>query len=194
MRVFFVRHGETNANLSWDTVPLNHNDVLNEAGLKRAREIAETLAKQLKRPARLIASPLTRAQQTGEVISKATGLSLETDDRLHEVDYGKWNTRPINDIRRDLSSLTPEIQVTHTPAGGESWLACGTRIAAVIEDASATDCHDLVLISHKHPIISAINVLLKHTPRTWEVYDVPTGSVTLIELHEPSHWAKPRTL
>jgi broad specificity phosphatase PhoE len=72
MEVYFIRHGETDFNKQhrhqYPDTPLN------ETGLAQAHTVAE-LVPQL-HPSHLIASTLTRAQQTAKIISTRVGLPI----------------------------------------------------------------------------------------------------------------------
>lgn len=81
-RVYFVRHAESEANVARLHGGAHHP--LSEKGQKQAEFIAERCA-QLPLQV-LFASNFVRAQQTGEVIAKRTGLRLQTADDLHEVE------------------------------------------------------------------------------------------------------------
>jgi glucosyl-3-phosphoglycerate phosphatase len=42
-------------------------------------------------PSRMISSDLRRARHCGAVLSAAWGVPLETDPRLREMNFGKWD-------------------------------------------------------------------------------------------------------
>lgn len=84
-KFLLVRHGVTD----WIEKELLHgiSDVsLSEYGKKQAKLTAETF-KEIKVD-RLYSSPLSRAMQTAEEISKVTSLEIEPVDGLREMDFG----------------------------------------------------------------------------------------------------------
>ncbi len=78
--IYFVRHGESenNATNQYNAIDTS----LSERGKKQAEEVAKRCAKL---PIEIIiASSMTRAQQTAHVISSRTGISVETADYFRE--------------------------------------------------------------------------------------------------------------
>jgi broad specificity phosphatase PhoE len=85
MKIYFVRHGKTNASTG-DAI--SHDDPLNEEGMNQAREVASQL-KDVHFDA-IISSPLRRASQTADAINKHHGLSIIVDERWRERDLEKY--------------------------------------------------------------------------------------------------------
>ena len=91
--------------------------------LPRGREEAEALARRLSgvRIDRIVSSPMLRALETAQTI--ATGRPVEVDERLRELDYGRWEGLTYAEI----DAHDPELRArwehdpaaTHSP-GGES--------------------------------------------------------------------------
>ena len=86
MKLYFVRHGESTANLL--------NEISNR-GLKlglteKGKRQASVLARKLKGLPiiRVFSSPLLRAVQTAEILAREWGLAFETADALREYDCG----------------------------------------------------------------------------------------------------------
>ena len=86
MRLYFVRHGESEANLQ---------EVFSNRGLKhgltqRGRAQAASLAQKLAgcQVTRLFSSPLLRATQTAEILADGLGVPYEVADALREFDVG----------------------------------------------------------------------------------------------------------
>jgi broad specificity phosphatase PhoE len=93
------------------------------------RKEAEALARRLTgvRVDRIVASPMARALETAQAI--ATGRPVEVDERLRELDYGRWEGL----TAAEIEARDPELRArwehdpaaTHSP-GGE----CGDDVAA----------------------------------------------------------------
>ncbi len=85
--VYLVRHGQTesSARLAYS----GRSDVaLTPAGREQARRAAKQLADV--RIDAIFSSPLSRARDTAQAIADATGAPLIVDERLTEVDYGRF--------------------------------------------------------------------------------------------------------
>lgn len=91
MKLYFARHGQSEANLLrvFSNRGLKHG--LTEEGRAQARILAQKL-----QPAslmRLFSSPLLRAVQTAEIVAEVLGLNYEITDALREYDCGVWEGR-----------------------------------------------------------------------------------------------------
>lgn len=79
--VYFVRHGESEANTG-NHIHGDDKSPLTERGREQARRIAERCSKL---PVDIIiASTMTRAQETAEAIAKETGVQVELSDLFRE--------------------------------------------------------------------------------------------------------------
>jgi broad specificity phosphatase PhoE len=86
MRLYFVRHGESEANVLREVSNRDFKHPLTAKG----REQSRTLARSLKRTpvTRLFTSPLMRAVQTAEILAESLGILYEVTDALREYDCG----------------------------------------------------------------------------------------------------------
>lgn len=73
MEIVFMRHANALSVLAAG-VPSDGERPLSEAGLKQAREAAETLAERGFRPSAIVASPLLRAMQTAQQAAAVFGV------------------------------------------------------------------------------------------------------------------------
>ncbi len=85
MKVYIVRHGETDWNLKWKLQGQTDTE-LNDYG----RELAFKTAEGLKDVCfdRIFSSPLKRAYDTADIIRRDRKIPVETDRRLCEVGFG----------------------------------------------------------------------------------------------------------
>jgi probable phosphoglycerate mutase len=83
--IYFVRHGESVANLSDrnGTPRPDDADRLSDLGWEQARELGRRL--QGEELELIVASPMTRAQETAQGIAQVLELPIETDEDLFEV-------------------------------------------------------------------------------------------------------------
>ncbi len=96
-RLILVRHGVTDWNVAHRLQ--GASDIpLNEDGRAQARAAAPVLARVA--PVKtIVASDLSRAQETAHIIADAMGAEVVTDARLRERSYGVWEGLP-EDVRR----------------------------------------------------------------------------------------------
>jgi probable phosphoglycerate mutase len=125
-----TRHGTTTAG---EAVLGGQLDVeLSELG----RSEAEALARRLEgvRIDRIVASPMVRAMATAEIVAR--GRPFEIDERLRELDYGRWEGLS----GAELEVRDPDLRIaydadpaaTHAP-GGESGNDVAIRTRSFLE-------------------------------------------------------------
>ena len=99
--IILVRHGECRGNR--EGLFRGRSDFpLNEAGLSQANEIAEEI-KSFK-PIRIFTSPLSRARQTAEAISKECHIEIEERAGMNNIELGPWEEKP----KKYISEKYPE--------------------------------------------------------------------------------------
>jgi probable phosphoglycerate mutase len=92
VKLYFVRHGYSEANRlnEFSNRGLKHG--LTESGRQQAATLAQSLAGI--RVIRLFTSPLLRAVQTAEILSASLGVPYEITDALREFDCGVLEGTP----------------------------------------------------------------------------------------------------
>ncbi|MGV9001805.1 MAG: histidine phosphatase family protein [Candidatus Saccharimonadaceae bacterium] len=84
MKLYFVRHGQTDSNAQANNRPdSGTEDGLNELGVQQVNELAEEL-KEIQFDA-IISSPLERCRQTADIINKYHNLTIITDTDWQEI-------------------------------------------------------------------------------------------------------------
>lgn len=158
MRVWLLRHGESEANVAgrisddprrpWPLTP---------RGMDQARAAARELAGE--GFACLYASEHQRARQTAEVLRdtwREMGLGLAdrplfTDARLNER-RSNLDGRPVE----DFNGLVRPDPVRIRPPGGETFLEQMDRLRAFLDAAAARHGEaDILAVSHENPIQAA---------------------------------------
>lgn len=136
--IYVVRHGET----KWNAVNkvLGRTDMpLNDKGIKQANEIARSLKD--KKIDVFLCSPLCRARQTADAISKELGIRYEIDDRLIEQDFGSFEG--INRFDAEYQKAKREYFVRYP--GGESYFDMAARVFPLIKELSGAHA---LLVTH----------------------------------------------
>lgn len=91
MKLYITRHGETAWNAEYKV--LGRTDIpLNEKGRAQAAELAEKM-KDIELDM-IFCSPLSRAKETAETIAALKGMTVITDDRLIETNFGDFEEAP----------------------------------------------------------------------------------------------------
>lgn len=96
-KIFFVRHGESQANLKDVFAGQRDDCYLTERGREQAKSVADELIGRGIKFDRIICSPLVRAKETAWIIASRMGLigaEVVYDPRLMEYDMGDMSGKP----------------------------------------------------------------------------------------------------
>lgn len=199
MRLFLVRHGETESNrlglaLGRDDVPLN------ERGRWQAERLAQALAGE---PiAAVYSSPLSRAMETARPVASRHGLEVEPEPGLIEMDIGRAEGLTYAQVRAQFPGLLeawlgaegPE----HPMPGGERLVDVQARAWQAVEGLAARHPdQEVVAVSHNFVILSIlVRALgmelasfrrLRHSVGAVSVIDFRGGRARLIRLNDTCH-------
>lgn len=146
--VHLVRHGQKMA-----TRPDPH---LTEVGHQQAQLTGQFL--KSKPIERIIASPMTRTQQTAGHIAKALGLPVELDHRLKErMDYENYLQQSHAEFIDDWHKASQD--PTYQPLFGDSSLVTSQRIKQVIDELVPQSAGHVALITHGGAIADFLKLI-----------------------------------
>lgn len=189
MRIYVVRHGETDANKNgyaqgWTDDPLNENGKI----------LAKITGQGMKgiRFDCCISSPLIRARETAEIILRESGNSVcvSFDDRVKEVNFGSFEKMSIRDEKVVRFLKVPVVDYVFP--GGESIKEVMERTQEFLKELIAKDDGKTYLVStHGCALRAMLNFLYEDPGDYWHghvpynccvnVIDVKDGEATLIE-------------
>ncbi|MEM8793081.1 MAG: histidine phosphatase family protein [Pseudomonadota bacterium] len=133
---FFLRHGETDYNEK-RIFQGQTDSQLNETGLSQAREAARKLVGQP--VAEIVASPLSRARITAEIVGEAIGVPVETDDALMECHLGIYQDMPYQPWISDYW------EGNYAPEGGEDFYQFRARVIPAMAEIVARGPNRLIV-------------------------------------------------
>jgi broad specificity phosphatase PhoE len=149
--IHLLRHGEVEnpRKVLYGRLPGYH---LSERGQEMARRIAEHLADH--DIARVVSSPLERAQETAAPLAAKLGLPVDTDDRLIEADNKFQGMQVgVGDGALRQPRYWRWLWNPFTPSWGEPYVEVSRRMRlAVAAAVEAAPGHETVLVSHQMPI------------------------------------------
>lgn len=162
MRLYLVRHGETESNRAG--LALGRADVpLNERGLWQAQQLGAALAGE---PLTAVyASPLMRARQTAAAIASHHGLAVNLAPALIEMDIGELDGLTFAEIRDRHPGLlekwaSPEGQATAL-FGSESLADVRDRAWRYLQSLARRHEGDVVCaVTHNFVILSLLATTL----------------------------------
>ncbi|UZN01836.1 histidine phosphatase family protein [Cellulomonas sp. S1-8] len=156
---------------------------LDEVGHWQARTSAARLAARHRRPARIVASDLTRAAETAGYLGRALGVPVELDPRLRERAFGEWEGLAGHEIDARWPGEFRAWRAGGDPVGvgAETRADLARRLADAVADQveRTAGLGELVLVSHGAAIGSVVAELLGQDP-AWRGF---------VGMHN-AHWAE----
>jgi len=146
--LYVIRHGETEWNRQ-RRIQGATDIPLNETGRAQATAAAAVLAGELRSPV-VVASPLSRALDTGTAIATAAGVSLVTDSRLVERSYGVWEGLTPEERRSGHPEAHLHWEAGREPSleGYETHAQVTERMRVALDDWRERVSDDLVFVTH----------------------------------------------
>ena len=151
MKLYFSRHGQSEANVLREFSNADHKHPLTALGVQQAQALAAALAG--KGIARIYSSPVLRAVQTAGIVATALGLPVTYTEALRE-----WSVGVLEGTRDPAGwELYDEVQAAwfydrqleRKIPGGESFLEIQARFTPFIEALLAQPPDgDILLVGH----------------------------------------------
>jgi len=161
IEVLFLRHAHSEANekeiLAGRIEPIR----LSEKGRGQSQQLQKYIVDF--NPDRIFSSPLIRCQETIKRAFPAWRDKLVLDERIIEMDYGKWSGKKLKKLAKE--PLWKEIAsnpITVTFPLGEAFSSAHQRINHFLDEISSSDqsAKKIVVVSHGDIIRIAINQLM----------------------------------
>jgi broad specificity phosphatase PhoE len=168
--VHLLRHGHVHnpGHVLYGRLP---NYRLSAVGEEMAHAAADALKDDGHDIARIVSSPLLRAQQTARALGDAFGIPIETDDRLIES-ANSFEGEKVRPIAKWLLHPTRlwSVRNPFRPSWGEPYAEIRDRMMDAVFDAARVEpTRETVLVSHQLPIwitrLAAEGRRLAHDPR-----------------------------
>ncbi|MCQ2597140.1 MAG: histidine phosphatase family protein [Treponema sp.] len=168
MKLYLLRHGETDWNKEWRLQGLSDIS-LNENGIAQAKEAAQKYAHL--HFDYVFSSPLQRALNTARILAEPHGLEVQTDERLCEICLGDLEGKTVEETDRD--PLLKEARTNffdhpelYVPTGnGESFEALNNRCLDFLNDLRTRfDSNSCILLSGHGALCKGIVRAAKSLP------------------------------
>lgn len=143
MKLYFVRHGESEANIQHVISNRESPFGLTALGKKQANILADNL-KDIRFTA-IYSSPVLRARETAEILSRSFHLTYQITEALREYDCGILEDKSDEESWKLHSEIAEDWTVNHNylrkPEGGESYLDIKKRFIPFIESLAQNSMH-----------------------------------------------------
>lgn len=189
MRIYFARHGESEANVR--QVFSNSTGIhgLTENGKAQAEKLAERLSGVSFSD--LYTSPILRAFQTATIVGQALGLACRIEDALREYDVGVLEGQPYTEdtqrIYWEVARQWVDVQQRDTRIeGGESHCEIAARFLPLIgrlqRQYGGTETN-VVIISHGGTLRAMLPLLLDNIDAAYAL-EHPLGYTSCVIAQE----------
>jgi alpha-ribazole phosphatase len=196
--LWLIRHGETDWNLS-KRIQGSADEPLNATGTQQASCLAARLAAM--NFDAIYASDLLRVQQTAKHALNGTMNRVQSDARLREVGFGKWEGLTWDEIKVNHADdyALWDVNRNETPHGGEKLVDVIARVDSFMQELRERHVNreQVMIFAHGGTIAILISLLLGVDPSKWwqfslkncalsEVRLVNRGAI-LLRLNDDSH-------
>ena len=175
--VYFVRHGESVWNVA-DKICGSTDVALTEKGHRQAELTANKFIEQGIDADIILCSPLMRAKDTAEHISKITGIPFKVEQRLIEQNFGKWEGAS---PRRSPEFTEAKMQFVSDFEGGESMFRLAQRIYNLLDEIKGDSEHTYILVAHNGIARVVKSYFENMTNKEYAEYGVDNCTITEFE-------------
>ncbi|HSP38253.1 MAG TPA: histidine phosphatase family protein [Frankiaceae bacterium] len=188
-RLVLLRHGRTEYNAT-GRFQGKLDPPLDDVGRVQAAAAAEALAAS--KPASLLTSSAQRAYGTAEAVAFRCGLELVADDRLTEVDNGRWAGLTLTEVRERYSDehdawrRGDDIRI----GGGESYREVAERACVAISQPleALADAELLAVVTHGG-VARAVTAAMLGLPHDhWRILSGLANCTWSVLTERPDRW------
>ena len=161
-QIIFLRHGQAKNNTDRILAGRTEGIPLTEIGIKQAEHTAEFL--QHMNISAVYSSPIQRAKHTAEIVGKHNSLDVTIDERLIELDMGKFTGMPYDEIFNSHGNVfmkfyNGELEIAHN--GVETFSDVKKRVLGLVDHVIANHPDEnVVLVTHMDPIKAMLSTIV----------------------------------
>ena len=130
--IYIIRHGQTDQNVA-HRIQGQRDFPLNATGVAQAEAARDELKARGIVFDKVYSSPLGRAAKTAEIVSGGK-VKPVFDDRLKEMDFGRFEGTDLEDMPEDLKFFFKDFVNNPAPEGVEQLADLKARLGAFLED------------------------------------------------------------
>jgi len=165
-QIIFLRHGQAKNNTERILAGRTEGVSLTDTGIKQSEHTAEIL-KHMNISA-IYSSPIERARHTAEIAGKHNSLDVTIDDRLNELDMGKFTGMPYDEIFKSHGNVfmkfyNGELEIAHN--GVETFPDVKKRILGIVDYViEKHPDENVLLVTHMDPIKAMLSTIVDLSP------------------------------
>lgn len=179
--LIFLRHGQAKNNVERRLAGRSLGVPLTKTGIQQVKDIAKFLKKM--KITSIYSSPIERAKQTAEIVATHCSLDYKIDDRLIELDMGKFTGKPYDEIFAShgnvfLKFYDGDVEIANN--GVETFMEVKKRIFDIIQYVNKEhNGENVLLVTHMDPIKAVLSNVLSLKPESIFELIVANASLTI---------------
>lgn len=181
--IIFLRHAQAINNTKRVLAGRTPGIPLTRNGIKQAEKIARFL--EPFNISAIYSSPIERAKLTAEIVARHHSLEYKLDDRLIELDMGKFTGVPYDEIFAKhgnvfLKFYEGELEIAHN--GVETFTEVKKRVLDIVEHVINEHVdQNVLLVTHMDPIKAMISTVMDLKPNTLFELIIENASLTIFK-------------
>ncbi|MFB5629047.1 MAG: histidine phosphatase family protein [Nitrosarchaeum sp.] len=184
--IIFLRHGQAKNNIERILTGRTPGIPLTEKGIEQAEKAAKFLEHM--NVSAIYSSPIERAKHTAEIVGKHNSLDVTIDDRLIELDMGKFTGVPYDDIFTSHGNVfmkfyNGELEIAHN--GVETFSEVKKRVLGIVDHVvEKHPDENVVLVTHMDPIKAMLSTIVDLTPTNLFELIIANASLNIFREHQ----------
>ena len=176
MKLYYVRHGQTDWNVESKMQGGASEKELNEIGIKQAEEARELLKN--KKYDIVISSPMNRAIKTAEIINSGKNIEIITDERIRERMLGELEGHQVTPEReKEIWDYNKNVDIK----GGENLHQFEKRILDFVNEIKEKYSNKTVLVVAHGGVAKVLKSYLYGMPKDNNLSSIPMKNCEIIE-------------
>ena len=181
--IIFLRHAQAENNTKRILAGRTEGVPLTKVGIEQSEKIARYL-KPLDISA-IYSSPIERASHTAEIVAKNNSLDYELDDRLTEIDMGKFTQMNYDDMFAKYGNIFLKFY-ENDPVIAEQEVETFPHVQERVLDIVnyVVEKHkneNIILVTHMDPIKSMLSTVMDLKPKALFELIIANASLTIIK-------------
>ncbi len=185
MRLYFVRHGETDYN-KVGRVQGRLDIDMNLIGFKQALFLRNRLAKL--EFDYVFSSPLKRAVDTASEVIRDRDVVIYKMAELTDTDYGEWQGQLRSALMKRFKMSVEDFSSILANRGGETSADVYERMLLFLDEISELTADNILVVTHSGIIFSAIKMALNYPQEQRLPMKLGNCGITILENDNKGKW------
>ena len=184
--IIFLRHGQAKNNTERVLAGRTPGVPLTDDGIDQAKTAAEFVEKM--NVTKIYSSPIERALQTAEIVGNHNAIDVVSDERLIELDMGKFTGMKYDEIFSKhgnvfLKFYSGDLELAHN--GVETFAEVKSRVLDIIDHVVGQHKDEnVLLVTHMDPIKAVLSSVMDLKPQSLFELIVANASLTVFNEYQ----------